>query len=214
MLATPALEENGCWGCYCSAALRGVALGQGQLGPNGGKLRNPDQVGVVRDSFVGDEVPVLLVAEPLRVAIEESEMGALVVQIGMNVVLLGHRGELAVVKQPDRRDRPEDAGDFRLIARAAAVDVFVEAIVEEVVAVAAAGTTITNTIPTMAQPLPPNLPNRQREAIDGSAFTRLLPCPRHTSLVLLDALPRRIHILTPRVQLRERLPGVIDGGSR
>jgi hypothetical protein len=89
------------------------------------------------------------------VAIEESEMGALVVQIGMNVVLLGDGGELAVVKQPDGQDRPGDAGEFRLVARADAVDMFVEAIVEEVVAVAAAGIIRTYIIRNMAQPLPP-----------------------------------------------------------
>ena len=81
----------------------------------------------------------LRVAEPPCVAIEESEMGALAVQIGMNVVLLGDGGELAVVKQPDGQDRPGDTGESRLVARADAVDMFVEAIVEEVVAVAAAG---------------------------------------------------------------------------
>src|ERR1035441_4931200 len=103
------------------------------------ELGNPDQVGIVGDPFVGDEVPVFRVAEALRVAIEESEVGALAADRKMVVVLLGDGGELAIVKQPDGQNRPGEAGDSRLVARADAVDVFVEAIVEEVVAVAAAG---------------------------------------------------------------------------
>src|ERR1019366_1432722 len=63
-------------------------------------LGNPEQGRIVGDAFVGDEVPVLPVAEALRVAVKEIELGALGVQVGMNVVLLGDGGEPAVVEQP------------------------------------------------------------------------------------------------------------------
>ena len=107
--------------------------------PGRSGLRNPDQVRIVGDAFVGDEVPILAAAEALRVAVKESELGALGVQVGMDVVLLGDAGEPAVVEQPDGQGRLGNPGKSRLVACAGAIDVFVEAIMEEVVAVAAAG---------------------------------------------------------------------------
>ena len=54
------------------------------------RVRNPDHVRIVGAALVGGEIPVFSVAEAGGVAVEKSELGASAVQIGVNVVLLGH----------------------------------------------------------------------------------------------------------------------------
>ncbi len=70
-------------------------------------------------------------------AVEKNELGAGVVQICVDIVFLRDRREAAVIKKPDRRHRLADRSNFHLIARAGAVDVFVQAIVKKIIAVAA-----------------------------------------------------------------------------
>ena len=61
-------------------------------------LRIPNQIWVIEPPFIRVEVPIFCVLESLRMAIEKTDIGAMVVKIGVHVVLLGDCGQLAVVK--------------------------------------------------------------------------------------------------------------------
>jgi hypothetical protein len=69
-------------------------------------------------------------------AIEEQDLGAALVEVGVDVVRTGHGGEAAVVEEPDGLRRGGDARQGDLVATSRSVDVLVEAIVEEVVGIA------------------------------------------------------------------------------
>ena len=61
-------------------------------------LRVPNQIWVIEPAFVSVEVPIFGVLESLRVAVEKTDIGSMVVKIGMHVVLLRDPGQLAVIK--------------------------------------------------------------------------------------------------------------------
>ena len=63
--------------------------------------RNPNQTGIICPAAVMGEIPVITAVETSGVAVEKSELCAVVVQIGVDVVLLRDRGELAVVEEPN-----------------------------------------------------------------------------------------------------------------
>ena len=69
-------------------------------------------------------------------AVQERKLRPLVVQVGVNIVLLGNRRQLAVVEQPHHLTRPADGrvADRRVV-RAGAIDVFVEAIMKQKISV-------------------------------------------------------------------------------
>jgi len=58
-------------------------------------------------------------------------------KIGMDVVVLGHGGSLSVIKEPDCFSWGGDGTQFDLVSRAGSVDVRIQAVVKEVVTVAA-----------------------------------------------------------------------------
>src|SRR5207302_2612874 len=108
-------------------------------------IRNPNNILVVGAALVGSEIPVFGVAEASGVAIEECKLGAFVVPVGVHVVLLRDGCAFAVIEQPDHlgglaNGRVPD----RRVVRARPVDVFVEAVMKEVVAIAAVGIGRTN----------------------------------------------------------------------
>lgn len=70
-------------------------------------------------------------------AIEKRELRSAAMEVRMNVVLLSYRCEFAVVEEPDCQGRTGQGGEFDLIAGADAVDVLVEAVMEQVIPVAA-----------------------------------------------------------------------------
>src|SRR5437899_2847478 len=88
-------------------------------------LRNPNQRGIVGPPFVDREIPVFRTLESGRVTIQQSEVRALAVQVGVNIVLLSDARQAAVVKQPDCVRRQTDGGEPHLVAAAGGVDVFV-----------------------------------------------------------------------------------------
>ena len=71
-------------------------------------------------------------------SVEKSELRALAVQVGVDVVLLGHRRQFAVVEQPNQLRGLAQRTELHLVADTLAVDMLVETVVEQIVAVAAA----------------------------------------------------------------------------
>src|SRR6266853_3070549 len=114
---------------------------RGKNQPNlvaGSQLGKPDQPRIIRQPLVGCKIPVLSVSKPDGVSVEKSELRALAVQVGVDVVLLGHRRQFAVVEQPNQLRGLAQRTELHLVADTLAVDVLVEAVVEQIVAVAAA----------------------------------------------------------------------------
>ena len=105
-----------------------------------GILRNPNQLCIICSPALGREIPVIDIPEPPGVAIEKSKLCAAIVQVGVDVVLLSDARKASVVKQPNRRDGPADRRDFyRPIIFSGAVDVLIEAVMEQVIPIAALG---------------------------------------------------------------------------
>ena len=94
---------------------------------------------MVRQAFVGLKVPIARIGIVTDVTIEEEEVGSAFMQIGMDVVLLGDSRQLTVIEEPDGGAGFADVADIRPTSAAASIDVFIEAIVEKVVAVASTG---------------------------------------------------------------------------
>src|SRR5450759_1371891 len=78
----------------------------GLRGERGGILRRPSQARLIGASLVERKIPINLVRKPRHVSVQEPKLRAALVQVGMDVVLLGDGGKLAIVEQPDYlRDR-------------------------------------------------------------------------------------------------------------
>ena len=71
-------------------------------------------------------------------AVEKDKLSAGTVKVGVDVVLLGYGGELSIVEQPDNTRWRANGAKLHLVAGASAVDMFVEAIVEQIIPIAAA----------------------------------------------------------------------------
>lgn len=65
------------------------------------RLRLPANAWVVRPAFPFAEIPIFVIAEMLNMAVHERDIRPTGVKIGVDVILLGSRGELAVVEEPD-----------------------------------------------------------------------------------------------------------------
>lgn len=71
-------------------------------------------------------------------AIEKSELRAGTMKVGVDVVLLRNGGQFTVVKEPDGQRRTWQRGEFNLIAGPSAINMLIEAVMEQVIAIAAA----------------------------------------------------------------------------
>lgn len=99
---------------------------------------NPDKALVIGPAFVVLEIPILGVPEASGVAVEESEVGPGGVQIGMNKAPVPGGGQVLGIKEPNDGGGPLDRGEpDGTIGVTGAVHVLVEAVVEQVPAVAA-----------------------------------------------------------------------------
>ena len=101
-------------------------------------LRIPDQRRIVRETLVLFEIPILGILKTRDVAIEKNKLCAFTVQGGVDVVLLRNRRKPAVVEKPDGGSRLSDESQFDLIAGTQPVDVFIETVVEQIIAIAPA----------------------------------------------------------------------------
>ena len=99
---------------------------------------------MVGQAFIGFEVPVAGIWVVTDLAIEEEEVGSAFMEIGMNVVLLGDGCKLAVIKEPDGGRGFADVAYIGPTSAAASIDMFVETVVEKVVAIASSGVGGTN----------------------------------------------------------------------
>jgi hypothetical protein len=96
--------------------------------------RTPDQFRVVGDTLLGFEIPILGVFESCGMAVEEDKLRAVAVQVGMYVIPLGDRRQLAVVEQPDRHIWLRNADHSRRkIVGSGAIYVVIQAIVKKIV---------------------------------------------------------------------------------
>ena len=90
-------------------------------------LREPNQFRIIGKAFVGFEIPILCIVEPLDVAIEENKLCAMVMQIGMDIVPFCDRTNASVVKKPNTVVRLPNTNQPDLIC---SIDVFIQTIVE------------------------------------------------------------------------------------
>src|SRR5438874_11253071 len=70
--------------------------------------RYPNQFRVIGATRVFCKVPILYISEPPRMAVEEYKLSAFIVQIGMDIILLGNAGKFSVIEQPDNACRRLD----------------------------------------------------------------------------------------------------------
>src|ERR1700745_2766716 len=78
-------------------------------------------------------------------AIQKSKLCAVIVEIGMDVVLLGNPGKATVIEEPHSHGCAPYRSDFhRAVINAGAIDVVIETIMKKVDAVAALGIGGTN----------------------------------------------------------------------
>ena len=101
------------------------------------KSGNPDQLRVVGQAGVIGEIPVILISEAGGVTVKESEVGTCRMEIGVDVVLLGHASQFAIVEQPNGVGGFWDRRKFYLVSRTTGVDVLVQAVMKQIVTVAA-----------------------------------------------------------------------------
>ena len=62
------------------------------------KLRIPEEIWIVEAALVVFEVPIFRILESRGTAIEKANIRAAIVKIGVDVVLLGYAGLLAVIE--------------------------------------------------------------------------------------------------------------------
>lgn len=72
----------------------------------------------------------------LNVSIEQQKLSSAAVKVGVDVVLLGHGSLLSIVKEPNQAFGPGKRRHFNLPSNPCAIDVLIEAIVEEASAIA------------------------------------------------------------------------------
>jgi len=98
----------------------------------------PPQLGIVRKPLVDSEVPILRVSKSSHMAIKEEELGAPLVQVRMDEGPSADGRKILGIEQPDHICRPPDAGNAGgHITAAGSIDKFIEAIMKEIVAIAA-----------------------------------------------------------------------------
>lgn len=102
-------------------------------------LRNPNQLRIIRSPRARREVPIINVPESRRVPIQKGKVRAPAVQVRVNVVLLSHCRQFSIVKQPYHSRRLSYRGKLHLVTGAASVYVLIQAIVKQVIPIAAAG---------------------------------------------------------------------------
>lgn len=82
--------------------------------------------------------------EALGMPVEKSEVGAPAVKIRVNIILLCHRSQLSIVKQPDGTRPLGNRAQFSLRAGTPPVNMFIKTIMKQVDAVASPGIGWTN----------------------------------------------------------------------
>ena len=70
--------------------------------------------------------------------VEEGEIGATAVEVGVDVILLSHTGQTAVVEEPNNQRWARHRSKFALGMRAAPVHMVIEAVMEQIGSIAAA----------------------------------------------------------------------------
>ena len=79
------------------------------------------------------EVPILCISEPSRVAIEESELRAIVMQIGVHETGWPHAGNVLGIKQPHDHCRRLDLREpHRVIGYSGPVVILVKTVMEQI----------------------------------------------------------------------------------
>ena len=66
--------------------------------------------------MVAAEIPVFEVAETGGVTVKKGELRTAIVEIGVNIILLGDAGELAVIEKPNGAGRSDNGTKSYLIA--------------------------------------------------------------------------------------------------
>lgn len=99
----------------------------------------PEEFWVIVAAPVGLEIPVGTVGQPLDAAAEKKQVRASTVGIGVNPVPMAHRRKPAIVEQPWDVVWDANRSEAHLLGIATAVHLSVEAVMKEVVRVAAAG---------------------------------------------------------------------------
>src|SRR5262245_29068810 len=129
--------KNRTW--HRRSSRRSSQNGAARLRPQGpDRSRNPHQLCLIGARFVRGEVPVDAVGQTRGAPVQECEVGAGAMEVGVNEVPVAHRRQVLRVEKPYRlrrlRKRCEADGLFEVPG---AVDVFIETIVKEIAAVAA-----------------------------------------------------------------------------
>ena len=107
-------------------------------------LRIPDEIWVVGESLVRRKIPILFVPKPLRMAIKKIKLCTIIVEGGMDIILLCNRSQSSVVKLPDCSRWLRDGCYLDLISRPSAVHMFIQTIMEKIVSIATARVRWTN----------------------------------------------------------------------
>jgi hypothetical protein len=76
--------------------------------------------------------------EPRRVAIEKQNLGASVVQVGVNIVLLRNGGSSTVIEEPKNLFGAPNRPEWDLIADTDSIDEVVKAVMKKIIAIAPA----------------------------------------------------------------------------
>src|SRR6185436_18687864 len=113
--------------------------------------------------------------ESCGVTVQKNKLRATAMQVCMDVILLRNSCQLAVIEQPNYARRMSDRAKSNLITRTGPINVLVQAIMEQVVSITAAGIGRTN-------------PERS-PGIDGS-----VSAPGHFSISRHSEHPRQVHV--------------------
>ncbi len=96
----------------------------------------PNEARVVGAAFVGLEIPIFPVRKAFHMRINKDELRAAMVKVCMDVVLLGTRGDFAVVEEVNGGGWLRDGADANgAIALAGAVQMLVHAVMEQIFAI-------------------------------------------------------------------------------
>src|ERR1041385_3226895 len=97
----------------------------------------PNELRIICPALVRSEIPVIGIAETPHVPIQKEKLGPSRMKIGVDVILLGDSGSFAIVEQPDRLcGTPNGSQSDGRIQFPRFIDVFVQAVMKQVVAVA------------------------------------------------------------------------------
>lgn len=76
----------------------------------------PEQWGRFSFSALGLKVPVDPIGEPLHMTVEEQELCARLVEVGMDIVGASHSSSASIVEEPDGAARIRDAAQSNLVS--------------------------------------------------------------------------------------------------